>query len=198
MKVINQSWEILQYPAFRYVERAGRTCYQSMAAFDEASNGLDFTRKMIENKHLSMLEFAHMTVKFICDRGVSHELVRHRLCSFAQESTRYCNYKDSVTFIQPSRWNEWTPEQQEEWTEAMRWAEIKYCNLLKSGLKPQDARAVLPNSLKTEIIVKANWREWMHIFELRCSPAAHPDIRELLTSLRSELKEEFPIHTLFD
>jgi len=139
-------------------------------------------------------------VRFICDRGVTHELVRHRLCAFSQESTRYCNYKGGVTFVIPP-WVEYlSPGQYESgdysgligaeysWADAMYSSECWYLDLLDCGWSPQQARSVLPNSLKTEIVVTANFREWRHIFKLRCSKAAHPQMREIMIPLLEEMK----------
>jgi thymidylate synthase (FAD) len=197
MKIVGQRYEVLEWPVWELVEEAGRTCYKSEHKIEDnrLDSAVKFSKRMLSNKHLAMIEFASMTVKFVTDRGVSHELVRHRLCSFAQESTRYCNYSGGVTFVRPSTWDEWTFQQQEVWTQAMREAETHYCALVNgegAQLTPQQARSVLPNSLKTEVVVKANIREWLHIFELRCSNAAHPDMRELMTALRDEVYENYP------
>jgi thymidylate synthase (FAD) len=148
-----------------------------------------------------------MTVKFICDRGVSHELVRHRLCAFSQKSTRYCNYKGGVTFIIPP-WLEVVPGEYKEqrncitfagmaWMKAMLEAEENYCHLINmEHWTPQQARSVLPNSIKTEIVMTATFREWRHIFKLRCSSAAHPQMRELMIPLLERCKEIIPV--IFD
>ena len=147
-----------------------------------------------------------MTVRFICDRGVTHELVRHRLCSFSQESTRYCNYKGGVTFVIPP----WCKDLREDeyplsmkdtrlikftsrrWLNAMQEAELAYITLLKGGWSPQQARSVLPNSTKTEIVMTANVREWRHIFRLRCSKASHPQMREIMIPLYKEVIKIMP------
>ena len=169
-----------------------------------------------------MLEFGgNITVKFICDRGVSHELVRHRIASFAQESTRYCNYgKDEhISFIIPS-WldlpeatyiwweNDWVNDKLDKIVkhddkDASDWflhsldgSETTYQTLMNLGWSPQQARSVLPNSLKTEINVSANIREWRHILKLRCANAAHPDMQYLMRPLLKEFQERIPI--LFD
>jgi len=184
------------------IELAARTCYQSEGKIQPGSAEKLIT-KLLEKDHTAMLEFADMTFRFVCDRGVSHELVRHRLVSFAQESTRYCKYGDGVTFIIPSWINLpegiYTYEQQfwswscsngkipplmsgdYEWLEAMAKAETAYLELLdKHKWAPQQARSVLPNSLKTQICMKANVREWLKIFTLRTSKDAHPQMRELM------------------
>lgn len=135
-------------------------------------------------------ELHRYSAKFICDRGVSHELVRHRPCSFAQESTRYVNYggKD-MEFIEPTGFGEWAKVNQYSFALHCEHAEVDYNHLLNNGLKPQQARAVLPNALKTEIIVTADLAEWRHIFKLRCAPSAHPDFVRLAVDLRQQFME---------
>ena len=181
------------------IEHAGRTCYQSKMSEDPEA----FIRMLIKRGHESVLEHASMTVKFIVDRGVSHELVRHRLASFSQESTRYCRYEDHVQFIIPpwigikqgehdaSKFVNIThrlPENDNAWLRSMALAEIAYQDYLKYyKWSPQQARSVLPNSLKTEIVVTANMREWRHILKLRCDKAAHPQMREVMLPLLYEL-----------
>ena len=129
-----------------------------------------------------------VTVKFVCDRGVSHEIVRHRVASFAQESTRYCNYGldkfgSEITVIRPS-WCKSSEEVYDIWREAMILAEGAYFSLLYVNATPQEARSALPNSLKTELIVTMNLDGWGHFFELRCAPDAHPDIQEVAKMAR--------------
>lgn len=162
-------------------------------------------RVLIENNWLDDLKYVcrptefhvkKVTAKFICDRGVSHEIVRHRGLygmSYAQESTRYCNYSKSkfnneLTFIEPS-W-EFPPSNivntKERFEVMLGEAETNYMELITLGFKPQEARAVLPNALKTEIVVTAFIDDWKHFFELRCSNAAHPDIRKLALDLQNQ------------
>ncbi|HHZ20963.1 MAG TPA: FAD-dependent thymidylate synthase [Firmicutes bacterium] len=181
------------------IERAGRTCYKS-----EDRIGPDtahaFVKRVVESAHESVLEHEKITVRFICDRGVSHELVRHRIASFSQESTRYCNYSkekygSEITVIKPCFWQEGSPAW-ERWRQACEAAEQAYFDLLKLGASPEQARAVLPNSVKTEIVVTANLREWRHILRLRISPSAHPQIRELMIPLLKELQQR--ISVVFD
>lgn len=119
-----------------------------------------------------------ITVKFICDRGVSHELVRHRVASFAQESTRYCVYRGNITVIRPS-WCAEGSNVYESWMNACKRAEEDYFTLLNDGAVAQEARSVLPNSLKTEVIVTMSLNNWNHFFGLRCAPTAHPDMQEV-------------------
>jgi thymidylate synthase (FAD) len=189
--------------ALNLIERAGRVCYKSEAVITEDSN-LEFVRKIKENGHHSVLEHSAMTVHFVCDRGVSHELVRHRLAAFSQESTRYCNYKGGVTFVIPP-WLAFPEGEYDsikqvplglrgaEWFLLMLKAEKTYKQLLRVDWSAQQARSVLPNSLKTEITVTANFREWLHIFNLRCAKSAHPQMREVMIPLRDMARKAVPI-----
>jgi len=188
------------------IEKAGRICYKSESPerWDETKK---FVTSLIKKGHESVIEHFNITVKFVVDRGVTHELVRHRLASYSQESTRYCNYKGGVTFIIPPWTNflsgtftdssncveYWDSTKSERiWFCAMVNAEADYQNLLKEGWTPQQARSVLPNSLKTEIVMTANLREWRHVFKLRTSPAAHPQMREIMMPLLEEFKRLIP------
>jgi len=165
------------------IERAGRTCYKSEGKITDLS-APEFVRRLIKNNHDAMLEHApSISIRFICDRGVSHEIVRHRLFSFAQESTRYCNYGESkfsheLTFIKPCFWEEESVQYQ-SWHSAMKSAESSYFELLdEHSATPEQARSVLPSSLKTELLVTGNVREWRHFFKLRTDKAAHPQMRQ--------------------
>lgn len=211
MILIKPSYEIMteidRETVLKLIERSGRVCYKSEDKITDDSC-IKFAQFIQSKNHLSVIEHFSFTVKFIVDRGVSHELVRHRLCSFSQESTRYCNYsKDKfgnhVTFIIPEWLNitsgtydydmRYIPTQANEvWYYAMQVAEQGYFELLKRGWTPQQARSVLPNSLKTEIVTTANLREWQHIFKLRCDPSAHPQMREIMIPLRDELHNKLP------
>lgn len=181
------------------IERIGRTCYKSEGKIEDGS-AEKFVAGLIKRNHEAMLEHESITVKFVVDRGISHELVRHRLASFAQESTRYCNYsKDDfgseITFIIPEFIGYKTP-QWEVWKETMKACEDAYFKLLDIGLMPQEARAVLPNSLKTEVVMTANLREWRHFFKLRAANAtgkAHPQMLEVTRPLLDELKALIPV-----
>jgi len=185
------------------VEMAGRTCYKSENKVTHNSSK-KFVRQLIDKGHHSVIEHANMTVKFICDRGVTHELVRHRLAAYSQESTRYCNYSRVVTFvippwvyIPPGEYNYLSSEAEiirpvSTWYRAMLSAERDYKDLLDYGWSPQQARAVLPNSIKTEIVMTANLREWRHVFTLRCAKAAHPQMRELMIPLFEECRTKMP------
>lgn len=198
MKIIKQSHKILTpinelKEITKRIESAARTCYKSEDRIKEGSD-IDLCRKLISRGHEAMLEHCSISVRFITDRGVTHELVRHRVASFAQESTRYVKYDGDTEFVLPVfRWNKIDFEL---WESAMKSAEKTYKNMISHGLSPQEARSVLPNSLKTEIVVTANIREWRHIFKLRTDKSAHPQIREMMISLLQEFKKIIPV--LFD
>jgi thymidylate synthase (FAD) len=183
----------------KLMEKAIRTAYKSEDRIEEGSDA-----KIISHikslKHESTLEHGSITVKFVTDRGVTHELVRHRICSFTQESTRYCNYGkgkfgSEITVIEPFFWQ---PEDTNyfTWKLACEDAESAYLDMLEHGAKPQEARSILPNSLKTEIVVTCNVREWRKIFELRTANAAHPQIRQIMCPLLETFRTMWPI--LFD
>lgn len=212
MKLIKPYFEILSKidgkEILMNIERAGRTCYKSEDKITETS-AENFIKMLIERGHESVLEHEKISVLFVCDRGVSHELVRHRIASFSQESTRYCNYsKDKfdgqLTFIIPE-WlqgkvhvgvyevSPFNGESEDIWVNSMLFAEESYQELIDKNWQPQQARSVLPNSLKTEIVVTANLREWRTIFKQRTSKAAHPQMRELMCPLLEKFKEIIPI-----
>jgi thymidylate synthase (FAD) len=176
----------------KLIETAGRLAYRSGSLVTDDSYK-QFVKKMVDLGHLAVIEFGNMIVRFVTSRGVTHELVRQRLCSLVQESTRYVNYAGGAEFVEPSTFNSWTPADQSYWRITMGSCEGTYRSMVENGLKPQQARAVLPNDLKTEIVVKANFREWRHIFQLRAvSKAAHPDIRALLIPLYRECRRAVP------
>lgn len=240
MKIIRAHYQIMKPDLddpktasmiYRDIEESGRTCYVSGASMTGES-GEKFVRTMVKNGHDAMLEHASMKVKFIVDRGVSHEIVRHRLCSFAQESTRYCNYSkdkfgNEITVIEPCffqdipsdrkagimdvldgviRYNECSlgelsahEEAFMEWYKSCSSSEYGYFEMLKLGATPEEARSVLPHSLKTEIVVKANMREWREIFKLRAAGEhgkPHPQMLEVMVPLLNECKLKLP--ALFD
>lgn len=181
------------------IEQVARTCYKSEGKIQEGS-AAKMVASLIKSGHEAMLEHASVTVKFVVDRGISHELVRHRLASFAQESTRYCNYsKDDfgseITFIIPE-YLEYKSEGWNIWKESMKQAEDAYFKMLDFGLSPQQARAVLPNSLKTEVVMTANLREWRHFFKLRAlgtTGKPHPQMLEVAVSLLEDMKNLIPV-----
>lgn len=239
MKIILPSFEILTPISddgvleLQRIERAARTCYKSEGKITEDGESARKMVKMLLDKgHEAMLEHSDMSVKFITDRGVSHELVRHRLCSFAQESTRWCDYTGGkfdgqLTFVLPYEFNKWFMENDEDrdqfsafmqeseveardafykhlsyndtpdgflyWFFAMIDANYYYCSMRENGCTPQLARSVLPNSVKTEIVVTANYREWRNILKLRTAKDAHPDMRSLMNELLKELRKRIPL-----
>jgi thymidylate synthase (FAD) len=203
MRIVSPGHEIL-FPVhgqelLRRIELAGRTCYKSEDRITSDS-AADFVGRILQAGHHSVIEHACITVRFICDRGVSHELVRHRLAAFSQESTRYANYSREkfgreITVVRPCFWEEGS-EAYGLWLDAMERAEACYMALLKRGARPEEARSVLPNSLKTEVIMTCNIREWRHVLDVRCSRAAHVQIREVMLPLLRDLHERIPV--LFD
>ena len=219
MNKIKESYEILTpiseggIKELQHIEKIGRVCYKSEDYITEdGESARKFVAMLIRNGHEAMIEHSFLSVKFTVDRGVSHELVRHRIASFAQESTRYCNYaKDKFgaecAFIDlepgimlDNKMKKMSGEEialvMAEWTSAMEDAERHYMRLLELGATPQIARAVLPNSTKTEITVSANYREWRNFFKLRVPADVHPQMREVTIPLLRELKGMIPV--IFD
>jgi len=172
------------------LERYGRTCYNSKKKSPNST--INFIRRILKNGHHSVIEHVNLTVRFICDRGVTHELVRHRLAAYSQESTRYIKYKQGITVIRPLFWMP-NSSQYKMWQHTMQQTEVIYLKLLYSGTPPQQARCVLPHSLKTKIVMTANLREWRHVINLRSSKTAHPQIREIMLPLLAELNHRLPI-----
>lgn len=204
MRIIEPSYiiedELNPQAMMRTIERAGRTCYKSEHNISDGS-AEKFIANIIKRGHESVIEHEKITVRFICDRGVTHEMVRHRIASYSQESTRYCNYANDkfgneLTFIKPCFWDESTEEgkaKMELWKKSMENIENEYNQLIALGAKPEEARSILPNSLKTEIVVTMNLRAWRNFFKLRTDPAAHPQIRQIASALLDELKVELPV-----
>lgn len=182
------------------IERYGRICYKSEDRIT-AESSRDFIRMLIGKGHETVLEHEKVTVRIVCDRGISHEIVRHRIASFSQESTRYCNYaKDKfgneITVVEPFFWKTGASCDSEKyniWKDAMERAETAYFELISAGATPQEARSVLPNSLKTEIVVTMNLREWRHFFKLRTASAAHPQMLEISRPMLDEFKRQIPV-----
>lgn len=200
MKIIDPSFSFMQVPdgdfILRHLEQAARTCYKSEDKAD-ADSARKLLSRIIRLGHDSVLEHISVTVRIICDRGVTHELVRHRLCSFSQESTRYANYAQDkfgseITVIRPFFWAE-DDARYALWRKAMLACEEVYLRLVEAGATAQEARSVLPNSLKTEIVTSANLREWRHIFKLRCDKAAHPQMRQVMLPLLAAFHERIPL-----
>lgn len=225
MRIIEPSYEILTeiseggIKELQLIEKIGRVCYKSEDKItDDGESAKKFVKMLIGRGHEAMIEHSTLSVKFTVDRGVSHELVRHRIASFAQESTRYCNYSkdkfdNGITFIKPFFFdtrnlekNSFQNMSDDEigklrykeilWENQMKSAEEIYLKLIDEGATPQEARSVLPNSTKTEITITANYREWRNFFKLRTTKAAHPQMQEVTRPLLKELKTRLPI--IFD
>ena len=208
--------------AAEFIEAAGRTCYKSEEKITPGSADA-FVRSILKRGHESVIEHVSVSVRVVCDRGVTHEIVRHRLCAYSQESTRFCDYSKEqgeagkhVTFVVPPwvtgfrldypycsksfqdqvLWGEgarFVSQPSGMWARACLDAELQYFNLREAGWRPEQARSVLPNSLKTEIVWTANVREWRHIFRLRASPAAHPQMREVMQPLLRQFAMLCPV-----
>lgn len=199
MQIVKPGYEIMDELDGEYIlkkiERVARTCYKSEDKICEGS-AEKMVRGLCRRRHEAMLEHFSFTVKFTVDRGVSHEMVRHRIASFAQESTRYCNYSgNGLSVIKPFYIEEDSPEYY-IWRHHCLDAEAAYLGLLATGETPEKARCVLPTCLKTEIVVTMNLREWRHFFRLRAlgtTGAPHPQIKEVTEPLLKELQEKIPV-----
>lgn len=183
----------------KHIEKAGRVCYKSESNIS-ADSAEKFIRNILKRGHESVIEHVSITFKIICDRGVSHEIVRHRIASYSQESTRYCNYSqdkfgNELSFIKPCFWED-DSMAYNTWKTTMSQIEESYFSLLDSGTTPQEARSILPNSLKTEIYVTMNLREWRHFLKLRTDRAAHPQMREISMMIYEILLDKLP--AIFD
>ena len=211
MKLIKPSFQIMGNvdgdAILKSIEVAGRTCYKSEDKITSDS-AKKFVLGILEKGHESVLEHEKVTVRIICDRGVTHEIVRHRIASYSQESTRYCDYAGGhVTFVIPP-WVDVEPCESivpltiignrsiNIWLSAMNNAEHTYQALRKEGWRPEQARSVLPNSLKTEIVCTYNLREWRHFFKLRTADTAHPQMREITIPMLADFKRKIPV--IFD
>lgn len=197
--IVEPSIELIYPPSYeellKKIEICGRTAYKSENLIKENSAEL-FVKKIISLGHESVIEHGSITVKVICDRGISHEIVRHRIASYTQESTRYCNYtsekfKNKIWVVKPIFLK--NNEEYTKWKEKMELCAISYKELISRGWKPEEARAVLPHSLKTEICITMNIREWRHFFKLRTSQNAHPQMREIATLILNEFKERYKV-----
>ena len=212
MRTVEAHVEFINPPEYAVVldtiEKVGRTCYKSEHLITEDS-AEGFVRRLIQRGHEAMIEHGSVTMRFINDRGVSHEEVRHRIASFGQESTRYCNYsKDKfdgeVTYIDIERGMELDSTVSKlpfevklaiihEWMVACLDAERHYMRMLELGATPQIARSVLNNSTKTELCITMNFREWRHFIRLRNDPTAHPQMREVAQQALDMLYEKYPV-----
>ena len=199
MKIIEPGVELVDdfdaAAIMKKIERAGRVCYKSEGNIKDDS-AEKFIRGIIKRGHESVIEHATVSFKIICDRGVTHELVRHRIASYSQESTRFCDYTagkfgGELTFIKPCFWNE-DDENFKLWKETMALVEKNYLALRAKGARPEEARSILPNSLKTEIFVTMNLRELRHFLKLRTAKTAHPQMREVALKIYKLLAEKLP------
>jgi thymidylate synthase (FAD) len=208
MKIVKQSFEILSdisdggLKELKQIERVARVCYKSENKITEdGSSAKKLVSFLIKQGHEAMLEHSQLSVLFTCDRAIANELVRHRIASFAQESTRYCNYAGNrfggeITVIQPDYLEEGSFDWL-SWIYVCKECDHEYAMAIKEKhMRPEQARCLLPLSLKTDIVVTANYREWRNIFKLRCDKAAHPQMRVLMTSLLTELQDKIPV--IFD
>ena len=198
MQIVDQSHQTLTRintdEVYKFLESCGRVAYKSEDKMTQDS-AEQFLKSIIARGHDSVLEHFNISVLFVTDRGVTHELVRHRLCAYTQESTRYCNYsKKGMTFVKPVFWG--LGDKSEcygTWLAAIEECEANYNRLINKGASPQEARTVLPNSLKTEIVCTANVREWRHILRLRTAKTAYPQMRALMIPLLKELTALLPV-----
>ena len=203
MRIIEPTIELLDdvdgEQLLRKLERAGRVCYKSEGKMGEGT-AATFIKGIVARGHESVIEHEKISVLVTCDRGVTHEIVRHRIASYSQESTRYCNYTgdkfgNEITFIRPCFWTE-DSEAYATWKKAMQQVEDNYFELVRLGAKPEQARSILPNSLKAEIVVTMNIRSWRNFLKLRTEPGAHPQIRQVAGMILAEFKARVPY--LFD
>ncbi|MFQ9446420.1 MAG: FAD-dependent thymidylate synthase [Christensenellales bacterium] len=206
MKIIEQSYRILWNPG-DVIEKAARTCYRSEDKITEDGSSDQKIKEMLTTLgHTAMLEHSVLSVEFTTDRAIANELERHRLCSFAQESTRYCNYSkdkfnNELTFVQPEWFDRFPIGKEYKYKVSLfrslcDYSEAEYFALIKAGLKPEDARCVLPLCLATKLVMTTNYAEWRHILKLRTAKGAHPQMRALMIPLLEELQETIPV--IFD
>ena len=203
MKILKQSFWMLtpinEDEIIKQIERIARVCYKSEDKINKNS-GKKLVANLVKNDHSAMLEHVYLSAQFVTNRAIANELVRHRQASYAQESTRYCNYSkgkfnSEISVIRPPFIERGT-KIAEIWENSCKESENNYFKLLSQGLTAQEARGVLPLDLKTEIVITANIREWRHIFKVRCSPAAHPQMREMLEPVKRLFEKEMP--TIFN
>lgn len=205
MKIVEPKYEILTdiseggIKELQQIERVARVCYKSEDKITpDGESAKKLVGFLVKQGHEAMLEHSQLSVLFTCDRGVANELVRHRIASFAQESTRYCNYSKEkfgaeIQVVMPTFIKNADEPTRTAWTESMYSVEKQYMRLLEHGFRPEQARCVLPLCLKTEIVVTANYREWRNILKLRTPVAAHPQMRELMCPLLKEIQKKIPV-----
>ncbi len=207
MIVTKPSIEIIDMAEYsvmlKKIEKIGRVCYKSEDRINDDS-AEKFISNILKRGHESVIEHETVSVRVICDRGVTHEIVRHRVASYSQESTRYCNYskdkfQNQISVIDISTGFSYDMDNPSDrlkyniWHDAMEASENYYFQMLKAGASPQEARSILPNSLKTELVMTMNLREWRHFFRLRADCGAHPQMREVAGMLLDVFKEKLPV-----
>ena len=207
MIVIKPSIEIISKNDYqsmlKKIEQIGRVCYKSEDKIKDGS-AEGFIRGIIKRGHESVIEHESISVRVVCDRGVTHEIVRHRLASYSQESTRYCNYTsdkfdNQISCVDPATGFGYDMDsgadrkKREIWERAMEAAERYYFELIQAGAKPEEARGVLPNALKTEIVMTMDLREWRHFLRLRSGRGAHPQMAEIAKMIRAEFTARYPV-----
>ena len=202
MKTVKTSWSFESpvdgWEILRLIERAGRTCYKSEDLITMRSAEA-FAKKITHQlKHHSVLEHVSLSVRVVCDRGISHEIVRHRIGAYSQESTRYCNYSkdkhgNGITIIEPEHLRTKPEADQAIWHHHFRTTEATYLDLIGRGWTPQEARGILGTELKTELVITYNLRQWRHFFTMRCAKAAHPQMRTLALPMLAEFKTRIPV-----
>ena len=181
---------LIEYPEL--LEYFGRTCYKSENQITTHS-AKGFVKRLIKSGHLSVLEHLSITVKITGDRSMSHQLVRHRIAAYSQESQRYCNYsKKGFQIIRPITVAD-DADKTDIWLDAVGEALVRYEELIDSGVPPEDARSVLPNAIKTEVVTTFNLRQWRHVFEHRAlNPKAQWQIRQIMQDILRMFVEYLP------
>ena len=196
MKIVQPSVSLqwITPNALQIIESAGRVCYKSENNITKSS-AAGFIESILNRGHESVIEHASASFRIITDRGITHEIVRHRIASFSQESTRYCNYsqdkfENEISVIEPPELSEATKA---SWENACKTAEIEYFKMIEAGVRPQIARSILPTCLKAELIMTCNFREWRHFLKLRLAKGAHPQVIQIAQMIQDSLSREYPV-----
>lgn len=195
MKLINQSYKILDFPwlATNIIANSARVSHMSQNGYSNAEN-VEFIKKLIMWGHLSPFEHCSARVKITTNRAIANELVRHRHCAFTQESTRYCQY-DDLTVIRPG-WLDFSLEKNKftikRYMEYLDETQSLYRYMIKSGVPAEQARGILPLDTATTLVMTANLREWISVFKLRCDAASHPQMIELMSGIKKEFVQRLP------
>lgn len=195
MKLINQSYQILDFPwlATNIIANSARVSHMSQNRYSNTEN-VEFIKKLIMWGHLSPFEHCSAQVKITTNRAITNELVRHRHCAFTQESTRYCQY-DDLTVIRPG-WLDFSLEKNKftikRYMEYLDETQSLYRYMIKSGIPAEQARGILPLDTATTLVMTANLREWISVFKLRCDAASHPQMIELMSKIKEEFVTRLP------